>query len=150
MPADRRSLISAVQRSAAKSAKLPKCCPCRSPAAQPPPPRHEGLKLRRDGFTSGLVDQSPVGVEGLLSERDHDFRLGERQGFHENERLAKVVLHADRTESAGGCPHDGDRFALERLVRRARRPIDRVLEHARYRVVVLLSLIHISEPTRLG
>src|SRR5665647_1984727 len=139
MPADRRSLISAVQRSAAESARLPTCCPCRSPAAQPPPPRREGLELRRDGFTSGLVDQSPVGVEGLLRERDHDFRLGERQSFHENERLAEVALHADRTESAGGCPHDGDRFALERLVGRERRPIDRVLEHARYRVVVPVS-----------
>jgi hypothetical protein len=32
------------------------------------PPHHEGLKLRRDGFTSGLVDQSPGGGGDAFSE----------------------------------------------------------------------------------
>jgi len=56
------------------------------------------VKLRLDGLARGVAAESPIGVEGSDRERDHDLPPGERQGLQANERLAQVVLHADRID----------------------------------------------------
>ena len=99
-------------------------------------PGREGVELPRDDLARLLVDQARL-VERLARVADHHLGLEQGVRLERLEAGAQAVLHADGPQAARRRAHDRHRLVLERLVRRPRRPVDGVLQHARHGVVVL-------------
>src|SRR5262245_22800266 len=78
-----------------------------------------------------------MGVELLCRPHDDDLRTGEEQDVAEERDLPQVILRARSSEQAGGGAHHRRRLPREDRSGHPREPVDRVLEDARNREVVL-------------
>src|SRR5919108_4232331 len=91
-------------------------------------------------LADGLVGELARLVEDAGGTRHHDPRTEPRARSERAKHGEPRGLGEDRAEAAGRGAHQGDRPAAEHpadVGRRARQPVDRVLEHAGHRVVVL-------------
>jgi hypothetical protein len=100
------------------------------------PPGQGGKQILQEAGRRG-VHQSSFGVESLLGARHQHLRLAQRQGANVRQHLAQMQLGSHRAEVPRAGSHDGHRLAGQWLLRRARRPIDGILEGAADRAVVL-------------
>src|SRR5262249_17429557 len=99
-------------------------------------PGLQGFQELLDQTLRRLIVEVALVVEAVLRLRDHHLGLVDGEHVEEDADLAQVILRSRRAEHAAARAHHGNRLAVERLVRRARGPVDRVLENTRDRVVV--------------
>src|SRR5205085_1804881 len=83
-----------------------------------------------------LVGEITVGVEFGLRLTDQHLRLIDRVHVKEHHAAAQIALCAGAAGHACRGAHDCAWLPSERLIGRARGPIDRILQHTRHRVVV--------------
>src|SRR5215831_4961223 len=76
-------------------------------------------------------------VEFLRGEGDDDLGPAEQDDVDGSQRLPQMILHARAAEDAAGGRLQRHRLVLERLLLHARHPIDRILEAAGDRPIVL-------------
>src|SRR6516162_4796940 len=76
-------------------------------------------------------------VELLRGEGDDDLGPPEQDDVDRDQRLPQVILHARAAEDAAGSRLQRHRLVLERLLLHARYPIDRILQTAGDRPIVL-------------
>src|SRR6185437_9776360 len=115
--------------------KGPLVCQMRLPCAytllHPQHPSLERSQVRCNEIARGLVRQLAVGVELVLRRGDQDLRTVHHQTVEEHEALPQMILRTTGAETARARAHHADRLAIEWLLRRPRRPVDRVLQHTR-------------------
>src|SRR5215204_1709298 len=99
-----------------------------------------------DEALCGLVEQVALGVEFGVRLADQHLGLVDRVHVEKDAAAPQIVLGAGAAGHAGGGAEDRDGLAGERLVGRARSPVDRVLQDARHRVVVFRA----GEQERVG
>src|SRR5579863_5594243 len=114
----RRCTGCAPARSKARPCSFHKLCAC-SARGEASGPIAERDKELREQVARRLVGEAALGVELVLRLSDQYFRLIDRQHVEEDAGLAQVILRARRAPESGGGAHDGDRLAIERLIRRA-------------------------------
>src|SRR5690348_7232910 len=93
--------------------------------------------MRGDELARRLIGELALGVELVLSLWDHHLGPVHHQSVQEHEALPQMMLRPPGAENTGARTHQPDRLTVEWLLRRARGPVDRVLQHAGNRVVVL-------------
>src|SRR5205814_8226987 len=83
-----------------------------------------------------LVGEIALCVEFGLRLTDQNLGLVQRMHIEEDAASAQIVLRASAAGHAGGRTDDRAWLAGEGLIGWARGPVDRVLQHARHRVIV--------------
>jgi hypothetical protein len=120
------------------AAKVAKVAAASDLLRQSPRPFDEVVEELADEHLRLLVRQVPVCVEPLRGVADHYLGLVDGEHVEEDHHLPHVVLRPRRADDADGGAHDGGGLTIPSAVAvGARRPVYRVLEHARDRVVVL-------------
>ena len=85
-----------------------------------------------------LVGQIPRLIKARSSICNHHLRLVDGEHVQRHHDLTQMILRARRADETNRSAHDRRRFAVPRAVSvRPRSPINRVLQHAGNRVVVL-------------
>ncbi len=100
--------------------------------------RLEARELLLDQVDGGRIGERERLLVELLRREGHDhFGLAEEQSVDRKQNLPQMILHARATEDSSGGRLQRHRLLLERLVLHARDPVNRVLEAAGDRPVVL-------------
>src|SRR5215469_3520945 len=84
-----------------------------------------------------ILERERLLVELLRGEGDDDLGPPEQDDVDRDQRLPQVILHARAAEDAAGSRLQRHRLVLERLLLHARYPIDRILQAAGDRPIVL-------------
>src|SRR5258707_10939516 len=84
-----------------------------------------------------ILELEPLLVEFLRGEGDDDLGPAEQDDVDRGQRLPQMILHARAAEDPAGGRLQRHRLVLERLLLHARYPIDRILQAAGDRPIVL-------------
>src|SRR6266567_8392876 len=99
-------------------------------------PADEGGHQITDQVLGDLIQQIPLGVEFGLRLADQHLGLVERVHVEKDAAAAQIILGARTAGHPGRGADDRAGLAGKGLVGRARGPVDRVLQHARHRIIV--------------
>jgi hypothetical protein len=95
-------------------------------------PVHKIPEQLPDEVLGRAVRETTLRIKTLGGIADHHFGLVERMHVQSDKDLPQVILGARRAQRPHGCAHHGDGLTVPGIVPVwTRRPVDRILEHAR-------------------
>src|SRR5215831_9128435 len=102
-----------------------------------PSPLHKLLEELADEILRRCIRQVAFLIKTSSSVADHHFGLVDGEHIEVHENLAQVVLRPRGADGPERCAHDRRRLPVPRAVAvGARRPVNRILQHAGHGVVV--------------
>ena len=102
-----------------------------------PDPLGKRSQQFREVVGGSRISQLAILVELVVRSGDENLGTVQQLTVQVNEYLPQMVLTTRRTHATRRGAEQCDRLAIEGLRRWARCPVDRVLQYARHRVVVL-------------